>query len=56
VSLQNAKPPSRRTRRVPANTILFDWIIPALFVLFGLLTIAIVLFSVGVMTGLVRYQ
>lgn len=56
MNANNATPPSRRTRRVPENTVLFDLVVPALFVLFALLMIVIVLFSIGVMTGLVHYR
>jgi hypothetical protein len=35
---------------------LFDRVIPALFVLFALLMIVIVLFAVGVLTGIIHYR
>ncbi len=48
--------PPRRTQRVPENSVLFKWVIPALFVLFGLLLVVIVVFSALVLAGIVHFQ
>lgn len=48
--------PPRRTRRIPDDSMLFAWVVPALFVLFALLLIVIVLFAVGVLTGIIHYR
>ncbi len=55
MSLVNGSP-SRRTQRVPEKSVLFKWVIPALFVLFALLLLLIVVFSIAVLAGLVHYR
>jgi hypothetical protein len=56
VSVPTDPPPPRHARRIPSNSVLFDRVIPALFILFALLMFVIVLFSVGVLTGFIHYQ
>jgi len=51
----NSVPP-RRTRRAPENSLVFKWVIPAVFVLFGLLLIVILIVSVGVLAGMVSFH
>ena len=46
----------RRTRRVPENSILFKWVVPAVLLLFALLLLVIVAFSVGVLAGIIPYH
>ncbi len=46
----------RRTARVPENSVLFKWVIPAVFILFALLLVLIVGFSVAVLTGIIHYR
>ncbi len=55
MSLVNG-PPSRHTQRVPDNSVLFKWVVPALFVLFALLLLLIVVFSIAILTGLIHYR
>ncbi len=45
-----------RTRRAPEGSWMYDRLIPVLFVMLALVLVVIVLFSVGVLTGLVHYQ
>ena len=56
MNVTSPKPPSRHARRIPEDSVLFNWLVPAIFVLFGLVMIVIVAFAVGVLTGIIRYH
>ncbi len=47
--------PSRHTRRVPQDSAFYRWVIPAVFILFAVLLVVIVAFSVGVVTGILHF-
>ncbi len=48
--------PPHRTQRVPENSVLFKWVVPGLFVLFAVLLVVIVVFSVLVLAGVIHFQ
>lgn len=50
------KPPARRTRRLPNQSVWFDVVIPGLFIVFAVLLLVIVIFALGVLTGFIHYQ
>ena len=39
----------------PEHSLLFEKVIPALLILMGILTLALILFAAGVLLGLVRF-
>lgn len=41
--------------RMPSNSLFFEKVVPALLVLMGLLTIALVLLAAGVLLGIVHF-
>jgi hypothetical protein len=48
---------SRLTDRshVPQNSMLFEKIVPALLILMGILTVALILFAAGVLLGILHF-
>jgi hypothetical protein len=41
--------------RAPKNSMLFEKIVPALLILMGVLTVALILFAAGVLLGLIHF-
>lgn len=56
VSAPQDRPPVRHTRRIPDKSLFFDLVVPGLFVVFAILLVLIVVFALGVLTGVIHYQ
>lgn len=52
----NPRPNDPRKRsRIPQGSLLFEKVIPVLLVVMGILMFLLVLFAVGVLTGVIRF-
>ena len=47
---------TRHVRRAPSNSILYDRVLPIVFVLLAVVMFVLILFAVGVLIGIVPYQ
>lgn len=46
---------SVKTHKMPERSVLYDRLVPVLFVVLGLITLALIVFSLGVLTGLIHW-
>jgi len=44
-----------KTHKMPEQSVLYDRLVPILFVVLGLVTLALIVFSLGVLTGLIHW-
>lgn len=44
-----------KQHKMPEESLLYDRVIPALFIAFGVVTIGLILFAVGIFTGLIAW-
>ena len=53
----NTSAPAPRTDRshAPENSLLFEKIIPALLIVMGIITVALILFAAGVLMGIIHF-
>jgi len=42
--------------RMPENSMFYDRIIPAVLIILGVTTVAMILFALGILTGLIRWS
>jgi hypothetical protein len=46
---------TNKKSHLPGNSLMFEKVIPALLILMGILTIALILFAAGVLLGIVHF-
>ena len=46
---------SVKTHKMPEQSVLYDRLVPVLFVVLGIITLALIVFSLGVLTGLIHW-
>jgi hypothetical protein len=53
----NSSAPAPKTdrSRAPENSMLFEKIIPALLIVMGVITVALILFAAGVLMGIIHF-
>lgn len=44
-----------KQHKIPEDSLLYNRVIPTLFIAFGIVTIGLVLFAVGIFTGLIAW-
>ncbi len=44
-----------KTHKMPDRSILYDTLVPVIFIVLGVVTLGLIVFSVGVLTGLVHW-
>lgn len=44
-----------KTHKMPDKSFFYDRVIPALFIILGLITIGLIIFAIGVLTGFVTW-
>jgi len=47
--------PTKAKSHAPKNSMLFEKVVPALLILMGILTIALILFAAGVLLGIIHF-
>ena len=47
--------PSEDKSHIPGNSPLFEKVVPAVLILMGVLTLALILFAAGVLLGIIRF-
>jgi hypothetical protein len=47
--------PKPERSHAPQNSLLFDKIIPALLIVLGIITVALILFAAGVLMGIIHF-
>lgn len=50
-----AKRTGFKTHRMPDKSVLFNRLIPLLFVVLGLVTLALIVFAIGIVTGMIHW-
>ena len=46
---------AKRKSHAPENSLMFEKVIPVLLILMGILTVALILFAVGILLGIVHF-
>jgi hypothetical protein len=44
-----------KTHKMPEQSILYDRIVPVIFVALGIVTVVVIIVSLGILTGLIRW-
>ncbi len=44
-----------KTHKMPDNSVVYDRLIPVIFAVLGIVTLILIVFSVGVLTGLIHW-
>jgi len=47
--------PHRHTRRMPAQSLFYDRLLPIIFVILGIVMLTLIVIAAGVLLGVVRY-
>ena len=47
--------PTKNKSHIPANSVLFEKVIPVLLILMGVITLGLMLFAAGVLLGIVHF-
>lgn len=53
---RNSKPPSVKDARMPQKSTFYDRIVPAVLIFLGIVMFILILLSLGMLTGLVRWS
>lgn len=55
LSTRARRPKAVRSSHMPRNSVFFEKVVPALLILMGVITLALILFAAGVLLGIVHF-